>query len=225
MKVYSPHEIAELLGVKDSTLRKYSILLEEHGYEFQRNKQNQRWYNDKDVIALRKLVTFKDNGDMSLKECAEAVCLWSRGEDVTQPSTVIHNDNDRDSQRDSNQEANAEELQELKELVHKQNQLLKQLVQRLDEEKEARQETEKKVFDWLEQIDGRQQHGLVQSSKEIPKNEESETRPSSNTGPLKSEEIKTDPHKNVEVEEGHPKNGTPSQETHKKLSWWQRLFK
>lgn len=213
MKVYSPHEIAELLGVKDSTLRKYSILLEEHGYEFQRNKQNQRWYNDKDVIALRKLVTFKDNGDMSLKECAEAVCLWSRGEDVTQSLTVAHDDERRDEQHSSNQQANAEEVQELKELVHKQNQLLKELVQRLNEETTARKETEKKLFEELQRISETNQQSLAQSAASLEKITENLSKPNIHARIDETEK------------KGQSENGTTQQDTDQKLSWWQRLFK
>ncbi|WP_087973219.1 MerR family transcriptional regulator [Oceanobacillus rekensis] len=138
MKIYNPADIAELLGVKESTLRKYSILLENAGYQFKRNNQNQRWYNDNDVIALQKLVTLKNNGDMSLKECAEAVCLWARGNDVTQELTVTDNDTERYNN----------DFMELKEMVQKQNELLeshnkyqkmqmkliKDLVQRLDQQ-------------------------------------------------------------------------------------------
>ncbi|HLR71830.1 MAG TPA: hypothetical protein VK085_10435 [Pseudogracilibacillus sp.] len=51
MKVYSPHEVATQLDVRISTLRKYSILLENAGMTFQRNNQKQRWYSENDVIA------------------------------------------------------------------------------------------------------------------------------------------------------------------------------
>lgn len=95
MKVYSPSDIADVLQVKESTLRKYSLLLEKQGYSFQRNNQNQRWYSDNDVIVLRKLVTLKNNGDMSLEDCAKAVFLWSKEGDETLPSTDIHSDMER----------------------------------------------------------------------------------------------------------------------------------
>lgn len=236
MKVYSPHEISELLGIRDSTLRKYSILLESNGYQFQRNKQNQRWYNDNDVIALRKLVTLKDNGDMSLKECAEAVCLWVKGEDVTQPSTVTHDG----EQRHSNQVA---DIGELKELIHKQNELIAELMQRLEKETAARIETERKLFEKLKEISEGQQHNLVQSEKigiggfaesavglpktgessevftESGENEEYEKyalkneriepdspKLESEADVLKFEEIKKDPHKVVEVTEDNQRN-------------------
>ncbi len=126
MKIYSPADIAKLLNVKESTLRKYSILLENAGISFQRNSQNQRWYSDNDVIALQKLVTLKNNGDMSLKECSEAVYLWAKGGDITQGFTVTNNDVER---YDS-------DMQELKEMVYKQNELIEQLSTRLDKQQD-----------------------------------------------------------------------------------------
>lgn len=70
MKLYSPSDLAGVLNVKVSTVTKYSIMLEKAGCEFQK-----RYYSGDDVIALRKLVTFKDNG-MTLIESVEGVVLW-----------------------------------------------------------------------------------------------------------------------------------------------------
>ena len=91
MAIYNPADIAKLLNVKEPTVRKYSLLLEEVGYTFKRNASGQRWYEDKDVVALQKLVTFKHNGDMKLKDAAEAVFHWSKGENVTDPLPVTRN--------------------------------------------------------------------------------------------------------------------------------------
>lgn len=106
MKIYSPSDIANLLGVQVSTLRKYSILLEDAGISFQRNNRNQRWYKDNDVMLLRKFITLKENSDMQLKECAEASYLWSVGNDTTPSSTVSDSVTER------------HESTEIKELVH-----------------------------------------------------------------------------------------------------------
>lgn len=97
MAIYSPADIAKLLNVKEATVRKYSLLLEEVGYSFKRNANGQRWYEDKDVIALQKLVTFKHNGEMKLKDAAKAVFYWSKGEVVTDSLPAIHNESDRDT--------------------------------------------------------------------------------------------------------------------------------
>src|SRR5690625_337807 len=125
MKVYSPSDIASLLKVKESTLRKYSLLLENEGYSFQRNSQNQRWYSDNDVIALRKLVTLKNNGDMNLKECASAVYLWLKGDSVTQSLTVADNATER----------YADDITELRELIYKQTEMIGHLSNQIDKKK------------------------------------------------------------------------------------------
>ncbi|MFC4024352.1 hypothetical protein ACFOUV_11155 [Oceanobacillus longus] len=140
MKIYNPADIANLLGVKESTLRKYSILLENAGYKFNRNNQNQRWYNEYDVIALQKLVTLKNSGDMSLKECAEAVYLWVKGDDVTQELTVIDNDtkrynNDLTELIDMVHHQN-KLLENYNKQQHTQNELIKELVQRLNQQQD-----------------------------------------------------------------------------------------
>lgn len=126
MKIYSPADVATQLKIKESTLRKYSLLLEEAGIKFRRNSQNQRWYNDNDVIALRKLVTLKNNGDMTLKECANAVFLWSKGNDISQPSTDTYSDTKRYSS----------DISELKEMVNKQNELIEALTVQMSEQQE-----------------------------------------------------------------------------------------
>jgi len=115
MKVYSPSDIRGLLNISDSTLRKYSILLENVGYEFQRNSQNQRWYSDEDVIVFRKLITLKNNGGMTLKECAESVYLWARGDTMTDPK------------HDTQDATERHEIAELKQMIQEQSKLIHEL--------------------------------------------------------------------------------------------------
>jgi DNA-binding transcriptional MerR regulator len=99
MAYYSPTDIASLLKCKTSTLRKYALLMESVGFTYEKNKQGHRFYSDTDLVALQKLVSYSNSGDTSLKESAEAVFLWSKGNDIAQrdtthatPSTVIERD-------------------------------------------------------------------------------------------------------------------------------------
>lgn len=167
MKVYSPADVATQLNVKESTLRKYSLLLEEAGMTFQRNSQNQRWYNDNDVIALRKLVTMKNNGDMTLKGCADAVYLWSKGNDVAEPLTVTHNDIER----------HTSDISELKEIIQRQNGLIEALTKRIDQQQEYIKESlERRDKDLLQAIRESQQARLEtaadQEKQEPPQQQE-----------------------------------------------------
>lgn len=122
--ILSPSDVSSLLQIKESTLRKYSLLLENVGYSFQRNNQNQRWYTDTDIVVLKKLMSLKNSTDMNLKECAEAVLLWNNGQVITQPLTVPSNDTERHDN----------DLNELKDLVNKQNELIKELISRVDQQ-------------------------------------------------------------------------------------------
>ena len=126
MKIYNPSDITDLLNIKESTLRKYCLLLEDVGITFQRNNRGQRWYSDNDVIMLRKFTTLRDNGDMTLKDCANAVFMWHRGNDATLSLTNAH---------DASEQYSAD-ITELKKLMYKQNDLIEDLSGRLDQQQE-----------------------------------------------------------------------------------------
>jgi hypothetical protein len=53
-RTYSGREVAEMLGIGASTLRKWSMLLEQHGYWFLKDSQNRREYRQMDVAALQR---------------------------------------------------------------------------------------------------------------------------------------------------------------------------
>lgn len=120
MKVYSPSDIAELLNIKLPTLRKYSIMLEERGYNIERNSQNHRYYQDKDVITLRKVITASKSG-ITLDEAIRNVVS------IEQHDTYTNDISNADTPNNS-------DIKELKELVYNQNELIKSLAVRLDEQ-------------------------------------------------------------------------------------------
>ena len=118
MKIYGPNEVAELLNIKPATLRKYSIMLEERGYKIERNSQNHRYYQDKDIITLRNIIRGKDSG-VTLDESINNIISIDKHNSYT-------NDINNVVERDNN------DIQEIKELVHNQNELIKELTTRLD---------------------------------------------------------------------------------------------
>lgn len=153
MAVYSPADIAQLLKVKESTLRKYSLLLEETGYEFKRNDQGQRWYEDNDVIAFQKFMTFKNNGGMSLKQCADAVFLWSRDNDVTRPATTdvaLQTDTERSNAVMSPELQ--EDLKTIKEIMAAQSEMIVELRKELSEERQQQKQKDAAMFRELENL-------------------------------------------------------------------------
>lgn len=55
-------EVAETLGISESTLRKYCLILEKAGYKFLRGDNNRRAFRKKDVEVLKQFKTLADQG-------------------------------------------------------------------------------------------------------------------------------------------------------------------
>ncbi|USG64483.1 hypothetical protein NDK47_20380 [Brevibacillus ruminantium] len=76
-KTYSGRDVAEMLGIGASTLRKWSMLLEQQGYWFQRDAQNRREYRPADVIAMRRFFHLTKEQMMPLEDAALTVANQS----------------------------------------------------------------------------------------------------------------------------------------------------
>lgn len=74
--VYNTSDVALLLNIQQSTLRKYSLIIEEQGHEFLKNKNGYRAFFDSDIIFLRKFLELKNEADMSLSDAAKSVVAW-----------------------------------------------------------------------------------------------------------------------------------------------------
>jgi DNA-binding transcriptional MerR regulator len=70
-----PSDVCTLLGIKESALRKYTLLLKDTGYQYHVIEKGQRGYFDKDVLVLKKFIEVKSNRDMTLEQvqASEAV--------------------------------------------------------------------------------------------------------------------------------------------------------
>jgi len=80
--VYGSSDVADVLGIQESTLRKYCLLLEKGGYEFLKNEKSHRAFFDNDLIVLKKMIKLKNDGDMTLEEAVKSVVAWNKGNDI-----------------------------------------------------------------------------------------------------------------------------------------------
>lgn len=80
--VYGSSDIALTLKIQESTLRKYSLLLEKNGYEFLKNESGHRAYFDEDIIVLKKMIELKNSTDMTLEQASKSVIAWKKGGDI-----------------------------------------------------------------------------------------------------------------------------------------------
>ena len=81
--VFGSSDVADVLGIQESTLRKYCLLLEKCGYEFLKNEVGHRAFFDNDLIVLKKMIKLKNDGDMTLEEAVKSVVAWNKGNDIT----------------------------------------------------------------------------------------------------------------------------------------------
>ncbi|UOE62902.1 DUF3967 domain-containing protein [Priestia filamentosa] len=82
-KVYSAKEVSVLLGIQNTTVRKYSQLLEKAGYHIHKNELGHRGFFDKDVIVLRKIIELTKRPDMSLENAINVVVSTDAGSDIS----------------------------------------------------------------------------------------------------------------------------------------------
>nr|WP_052516559.1 MerR family transcriptional regulator [Paenibacillus popilliae] len=68
-KVYWANQVATILDVSKSTLRKWSLALEAAGYVFVRDEHDRRCYIERDIPVLRRMKTMLDDG-MTMENAA-----------------------------------------------------------------------------------------------------------------------------------------------------------
>ena len=86
-RIYSPKEMAKLLGIADTTVRKYSQELEKAGYHISKNEHGHRGYYDKDIIVFKQIMEIAKHPDMSLENTIKAVVSTHISPDISVPDT------------------------------------------------------------------------------------------------------------------------------------------
>jgi len=87
-KVYTAKEVAVLLGIQNSTVRKYCNLLEESGYHIHKNEHGHRGFFDKDVLVLRQIIDLIKHPDMTLKNAINVVISMVDMSDMSDRDTT-----------------------------------------------------------------------------------------------------------------------------------------
>lgn len=129
-KAYWSREVIKHLDIKESTLRKWCILLEKKGYIFIRNDQNQRAFFEHDLLALRMLADMSSSPGITLDMAADAVVIkYARADDtiITPPVTDM---------TVPVMDTNRELLEQIMAKVDRQDQFNKELLDKLDQQQE-----------------------------------------------------------------------------------------
>lgn len=88
MTAYTPAQVCEELGIQDSTLRKYSLLLEKEGITFDRHKNNRRIYTETHVITLKRSLELMHNDDITLEKAIKKASKELKAHPVIEKNTV-----------------------------------------------------------------------------------------------------------------------------------------
>lgn len=129
-RAYKTSEIATMIGIAVPTVRKYAQSLESKGYTFLRGQatgQHQaRLFIEKDVMALRYLKDIREKSNITVEQATNIVAERFNEKAIPpiRSSDIQHS------------EQSDKQYSELKELVHKQNELIKGLAERLDQQQE-----------------------------------------------------------------------------------------
>lgn len=155
-KAYTPKEVFTTLDIGDSTLRKWCLSLEKNGYGFIRNDKNRRIYVEGDLVVLRHFQNLvKEN--MPLDNAAKLV-VDRFGKGAFEVSTVSV-PAEKGEERHDLDGSNTEDIKELKGLVENQNDLIKELISRMDQQ-------QKYIDERLEQRDRKLMESIRESQEE-----------------------------------------------------------
>jgi len=64
--IYDTSLVSKILGVQESTLRKYCALMQKHNYEFNKNSVGHRIFYKKDIEVIKRIVDLKNASSLTL---------------------------------------------------------------------------------------------------------------------------------------------------------------
>ncbi|MEK5081123.1 DUF3967 domain-containing protein [Solibacillus sp. FSL W7-1436] len=89
--IYDTVTVSKMLGVQESTLRKYCALMQKQQYEFNKNSVGHRVFYPKDVEVIKEIVTLKNSGSLTLSQAVKAI-LESDIDDITDAAPIANPD-------------------------------------------------------------------------------------------------------------------------------------
>ncbi|KAB2486562.1 DUF3967 domain-containing protein [Priestia endophytica] len=129
-QTYFGSEVASTLKIGSSTLRKYSLALEEQGYTFDRGINNSRIFYQKDVAMIQRMMNAMNKKNITLEQAVKLAVSSVPEDTVATPATVKQEEHNKDV-------AMLERLERLEKVNL-------ELVKRLEEQQQMLQERDAK---------------------------------------------------------------------------------
>jgi DNA-binding transcriptional MerR regulator len=158
-KAFTTKEVSVTLDIGDSTLRKWCLALEKNGYQFIRNDQNKRLYTDRDLVALRHFQVLVQQNNFPMENASLVVASRFQGEASESGTGIVLQENEEIKRSSERYEA-------LETKINEQQELIKALIQRLDERDNRRDQL---LMQHIKEIQETKQ--LLLASKEEEKEE------------------------------------------------------
>lgn len=166
--LYSPGEVTEQLNIQSSTLRKYADVLEKEGYTFIKNERGHRKYRESDVMVFRKVINLKNDTDMTLENATKQIVSWHQGVEVL---PLERHEVECYEEPDFNATTLQTMIQDQKEVIEKQNDLLQELTKRLTEQDQRFVQRESELLSAIQTIQESQVVIATNSSEDVAKNQ------------------------------------------------------
>lgn len=71
--IYDTATVSRILGVQESTLRKYCSLMQKHNFEFNKNSVGHRVFYKKDIEVIKRIVDLKNASSMTLNQAVKTI--------------------------------------------------------------------------------------------------------------------------------------------------------
>lgn len=157
---YWSREIASILQIAESTLRKWCQILESHGYHFLRDDQERRAFTDHDAVSLRYFKELTKDKGVSLEIASKAV-VGRFNRSATQ--NISLSDTEELSRYD-------DDMTRLFDYIERQERFNAEIVRKLDEQQEyindSLQRREEALMAYLrESLEARRQLVAAKESK------------------------------------------------------------
>lgn len=139
-ETYLTSEVSDMLGMANTTIRKYSQSLESKGYSFLKGQgtgsRQARLYTDKDVTVLRYLKEIREETNITV-ERATSLVVERFGRGATQSMLPEKRSNNNELEQYVQQYQDLQEtVNKQSELLFKQNELILNLTERLEHQEE-----------------------------------------------------------------------------------------
>ena len=156
--IVTAKEASDMLGVPNTTLRKYAQLIEEQGRDFHRNKQGHRGFFHEDIALIKRVMELASKPDVSIDQAIKSVLSVVDTPDMSEGDT-------------SKEQVEPITRDEFMAYQEKQEAFQKALLQKLDDQANALKEQSKYIKESLEKRD-QLLLGSLKESQEARKEQE-----------------------------------------------------